>query len=165
MHGNILNFFFSLRYTDKMFAFVPGKDVLLFLAKIQKKIISVFNSNRPAKFFAAPVFPLWAFFDFAFLEKIISCEFLEPVFKDEKFIFPVKIISLKDEKEKLINLEIVFGKILGEIKSSLEFHLDSDEIKNCFPYKIRVFKIGNVLVQDNNWQLFDEKWCKCQPLS
>ena len=152
MHGNILNFFFSLRYTDKMFAFVPGKDVLLFLAKIQKKIISVFNSNRPAKFFAAPVFPLWAFFDFAFPEKIISCEFLEPVFKDEKFIFPVKIISLKDEKEKLINLEIVFGKIL-------------DEIKNCFPYKIRVFKIGNVLVQDNNWQLFDEKWCKCQPLS
>ena len=96
MHGNILNFFFSLRYTDKMFAFVPGKDVLLFLAKIQKKIISVFNSNRPAKFFAAPVFPLWAFFDFAFPEKIISCEFLEPVFKDEKFIFPVKIISLKD---------------------------------------------------------------------
>ena len=96
-----------------MFAFVPGKDVLLFLAKIQKKIISVFNSNRPAKFFAAPVFPLWAFFDFAFPEKIISCEFLEPVFKDEKFIFPVKIISLKDEKEKLINLEIVFGKILG----------------------------------------------------
>ena len=151
MHGNILNFFFSLRYTDKMFAFVPGKDVLLFLAKIQKKIISAFNSNRPAKFFAAPVFPLWAFFDFAFPEKIISCEFLEPVFKDEK--------------EKLINLEIVFGKILGEIKSSLEFHLDSDEIKNCFPYKIRVFKIGNVLVQDNNWQLFDEKWCKCQPLS
>ena len=143
MHGNILNFFFSLRYTDKMFAFVPGKDVLLFLAKIQKKIISAFNSNRPAKFFAAPVFPLWAFFDFAFPEKIISCEFLE----------------------KLINLEIVFGKILGEIKSSLEFHLDSDEIKNCFPYKIRVFKIGNVLVQDNNWQLFDEKWCKCQPLS
>ena len=127
-----------------MFAFVPGKDVLLFLAKIQKKIISVFNSNRPAKIFAAPVFPLWAFFDFA---------------------FPVKIISLKDEKEKLINLEIVFGKILGEIKSSLEFHIDSDEIKNCFPYKIRVFKIGNVLVQDNNWQLFDEKWCKCQPLS
>ena len=68
-------------------------------------------------------------------------------------------------RDRLINLEIVFGKILGEIKSSLEFHLDSDEIKNCFPYKIRVFKIGNVLVQDNNWQLFDEKWCKCQPLS
>ena len=43
--------------------------------------------------------------------------------------------------------------------------LDSDEIINCFPYKIRVFKIGHVLVQDNNWQLFDEKWCKCQPLS
>ena len=55
-----------------MFAFVPGKDVLLFLAKIQKKIISVFNSNRPAKFFAAPVFPLWAFFEFAFPEKIIN---------------------------------------------------------------------------------------------
>lgn len=147
-----------------MFAFVSGKDALLFLAKIQKKIISIFNSNCSAEFFAVPVFPLWAFFDFALPEKIISCEFLEPVFKDEKFIFPVKIISLKDEKENLINLEIIFGKILGKRKSSLEFHLDSDEIKNCFPYKIRVFKTGNVLVQNNSWQLFDEKWSKCQPL-
>lgn len=147
-----------------MFAFVPGKDVLLFLAKIQKKIISVFNSNRPAKFFATPVFPLWAFFDFALPEKIISCEFLEPILKDEKFIFPVKIIFLKDGTENEINLKVVFGKILGERKSSLEFHLDSDEIKNCFPYKIRVFKTGNVLVQNNSWQLFDEKWVKCQPL-
>ncbi len=147
-----------------MFAFVPGKDALLFLAKIQKKIISVFNSNCSAEFFAAPVFPLWAFFDFPLPEKIISCEFLEPVFKDEKFIFPVKIISLKDEIENEINLEIVFGKILGKRKGSLEFHLDSDEIKNCFPYKIRVFKTGNVLVQNNSWQLFDEKWIKCQPL-
>lgn len=148
-----------------MFAFVPGKDALLFFAKIQKKIISVFNSNCSAEFFAVPVFPLWAFFDFALPEKIISCEFLEPIFKDEKFIFPVKIISLKDEKENEINLEIVFGKILGRRKSGFKFHLDSDEIKNCFPYRIRVFKTGNVLVQDNSWQLFDEKWCKCQPLS
>lgn len=148
-----------------MFAFVPGKDALLFLAKIQKKIISNFNSNCSAEFFAVPVFPLWAFFDFALPEKIISCEFLEPILKDEKFIFPVKIIFLKDGTENEINLKVVFVKILGERKSSLEFHLDSDEIKNCFPYKIRVFKIGNVLVQDNNWQLFDEKWCKCQPLS
>ena len=147
-----------------MFAFVPGKDVLLFLAKKKKKIISVFNSNRPAKFFATPVFPLWAFFDFALPEKIISCEFLEPILKDEKFIFPVKIIFLKDGTENEINLKVVFGKILGERKSSLEFHLDSDEIKNCFPYKIRVFKTGNVLVQNNSWQLFDEKWVKCQPL-
>ncbi|WP_296663354.1 hypothetical protein [Treponema sp. UBA753] len=148
-----------------MFAFVPGKDALLFLAKIQKKIISVFNSNCSAEFFAVPVFPLWAFFSFPFPEKIISCEFLEPVLKDEKFIYPVKIFFLKDEKENIINLEIVFGKILGKIKSSLEFHLCPDEIKNCFPYRIRVFKTGNVLVQDNSWQLFDEKWCKCQPLS
>ena len=147
-----------------MFAFVPGKDALLFLAKIQKKIISAFNSNCSAEFFAVPVFPLWAFFDFPFPEKIISCEFLEPFFKDEKFIFPVKIIFLKDEIENTINLEVVFGKILGEIKSNLEFHLDSDEIKNCFPYKIRIFKTGNVLVQNNSWQLFDEKWIKCQPL-
>lgn len=147
-----------------MFAFVPGKDALLFLAKIQKKIISNFNSNCSAEFFAVPVFPLWAFFDFALPEKIISCEFLEPILKDGKFIFPVKIIFLKDGTENEINLEVVFGKILGERKSSLEFHLDSDEIKNCFPYKIRVFKTGNVLVQNNSWQLFDEKWIKCQPL-
>lgn len=147
-----------------MFAFVPGKDALLFLAKIQKKIISNFNSNCSAEFFAVPVFPLWAFFDFALPEKIISCEFLEPILKDEKFIFPVKIIFLKDGTENEINLKVVFGKILGERKSSLEFHLDSDEIKNCFPYKIRVFKTGNVLVQNNSWQLFDEKWVKCQPL-
>lgn len=147
-----------------MFAFVPGKDALLFLAKIQKKIISNFNSNCSAEFFAVPVFPLWAFFDFALPEKIISCEFLEPILKDEKFIFPVKIIFLKDGTENEINLKVVFGKILGERKSSLEFHLDSDEIKNCFPYKIRVFKTGNVLVQNNSWQLFDEKWGKCQPL-
>lgn len=147
-----------------MFAFVPGKDALLFLAKIQKKIISNFNSNRSAEFFAVPVFPLWAFFDFALPEKIISCEFLEPILKDEKFIFPVKIIFLKDGTENEINLKVVFVKILGERKSSLEFHLDSDEIKNCFPYKIRVFKTGNVLVQNNSWQLFDEKWGKCQPL-
>lgn len=147
-----------------MFAFVPGKDALLFLAKIQKKIISNFNSNRSAEFFAVPVFPLWAFFDFALPEKIISCEFLEPILKDEKFIFPVKIIFLKDGIENEINLKVVFVKILGERKSSLEFHLDSDEIKNCFPYKIRVFKTGNVLVQNNSWQLFDEKWGKCQPL-
>lgn len=147
-----------------MFAFVPGKDALLFLAKIQKKIISNFNSNCSAEFFAVPVFPLWAFFDFALHEKITSCEFLEPILKDGKFIFPVKIIFLKDETKNEINLEVVFGKILGERKSSLEFHLDSDEIKNCFPYKIRVFKTGNVLVQNNSWQLFDEKWIKCQPL-
>ena len=147
-----------------MFAFVPGKDALLFLAKIQKKIISAFNSNCSAEFFAVPVFPLWAFFDFALPEKIISCEFLEPILKDEKFIFPVKIIFLKDGTENEINLKVVFVKILGERKSSLEFHLDSDEIKNCFPYKIRVFKTGNVLVQNNSWQLFDEKWGKCQPL-
>ncbi|WP_294012941.1 hypothetical protein [uncultured Treponema sp.] len=147
-----------------MFAFVPGKDALLFLAKIQKKIISNFNSNCSAEFFAVPVFPLWAFFDFALPEKIISCEFLEPILKDEKFIFPVKIIFLKDGTENEINLKVVFVKILGERKSSLEFHLDSDEIKNCFPYKIRVFKTGNVLVQNNSWQLFDEKWGKCQPL-
>ena len=147
-----------------MFAFVPGKDALLFLAKIQKKIISNFNSNCSAEFFAVPVFPLWAFFDFALPEKIISCEFLEPILKDEKFIFPVKIIFLKDGTENEINLKVVFVKILGERKSSLEFHLDSDEIKNCFPYKIRVFKTGNVLVQNNSWQLFDEKWVKCQPL-
>ena len=147
-----------------MFAFVPGKDALLFLAKIQKKIISNFNSNCSAEFFAVPVFPLWALFDFALPEKIISCEFLEPILKDEKFIFPVKIIFLKDGTENEINLKVVFVKILGERKSSLEFHLDSDEIKNCFPYKIRVFKTGNVLVQNNSWQLFDEKWGKCQPL-
>ena len=147
-----------------MFAFVPGKDALLSLAKIQKKIISAFNSNCSEEFFAVPVFPLWAFFDFSLPEKIISCEFLEPVFKDEKFIFPVKIIFLKDEIENTINLEAVFGKILGKIKSSFKFHLDSDEIKNCFPYKIRVFKTGNVLIQNNSWQLFDEKWIKCQPL-
>ena len=71
---------------------------------------------------------------------------------------------LKDGTENEINLKVVFVKILGERKSSLEFHLDSDEIKNCFPYKIRVFKTGNVLVQNNSWQLFDEKWGKCQPL-
>ncbi|MDO5774479.1 MAG: hypothetical protein Q4P16_09230 [Spirochaetales bacterium] len=147
-----------------MFAFVPGKDALLFLAKIQKKIISIFNSNCSAEFFASPVFPLWAFFGFALPEKIISCEFLEPILKDEKFIFPVKIVFLKDGTENTMDLEVVFGKILGERKSSLEFHLDSDEIKNCFPYKIRVFKTGNVLVQNNSWQLFDEKWSKCQPL-
>lgn len=147
-----------------MFAFVPGKDALLFLAKIQKKIISNFNSNCSADFFAVPVFPLWAFFGFALPEKIISCEFLEPVFKDEKFIFPVKIVFLKDGTENEINLEVVFGKILGKIKNSLEFHLNSNEIKNCFPYKIRVFKTGNVLIQNNSWQLFDEKWSKCQPL-
>ena len=123
-----------------------------------------FNSNCSAEFFAVPVFPLWAFFDFALPEKIISCEFLEPILKDEKFIFPVKIIFLKDGTENEINLKVVFVKILGERKSSLEFHLDSDEIKNCFPYKIRVFKTGNVLVQNNSWQLFDEKWGKCQPL-
>ncbi len=147
-----------------MFAFVPGKDALLFLAKIQKKIISAFNSNCSAEFFTSPVFPLWAFFDFALPEKIISCEFLEPVFRDEKFIFPVKIIFLKDGTENTINLEVAFGKILGKIKSSFKLHLDSDEIKNCFPYKIRVFKTGNVLIQNNSWQLFDEKWIKCQSL-
>ena len=70
----------------------------------------------------------------------------------------------EEMSENEINLKVVFGKILGERKSSLEFHLDSDEIKNCFPYKIRVFKTGNVLVQNNSWQLFDEKWVKCQPL-
>ncbi len=148
-----------------MFALVPGKDALLFLAKIQKKCLSVFNSVFFGQVAACPVFPLWAFFDFPLPEKIVSCEFCEPVLKDEKFIFPVQLICLEGENEKTVKLEVVFGKILGNKKSGLQFHLASDEIESCFPHKIRIFKTGSVIVQNNSWQLFDEKWIKCRPVS
>lgn len=147
-----------------MFAVVPGKDALLFLAKVQKKCISSFNSVCFGRIIACPVFPLWAFFDFQLPEKILSCEFCEPVLEGEKFIFPMRLISVEEENKRAINLEVAFGKILGDKKSSFQFHFTFDKIENCFPYKIRVFKTGNVLLQNNSWQLFDEKWIKCQPL-
>ncbi|MGN0729236.1 hypothetical protein [Treponema sp.] len=143
-----------------MFGLVPGKDALLFLVRMQKKSLSVFNSRFSPEYLASPVFPLWAFSDFPFPENFESFDFMIPVFTEGRFVFPAEIKFCSSGRQEIMHIEFEFGKVLGEKKELPDFQFDKNEFEVFFPHRIKSFKTGTVLAQNNCWQLFDEKWCK-----
>ncbi len=143
-----------------MNALIPNKDTLLVLAETQKKILESYNSSFAPDNIISPIYPLWAFSKESFEKEIVSCTIEEAKNKENEYFFPVEITFIDGKKK---DLRIVFAKIITENKKS-GFDFSEKEIKHRFPIKERVFRTGEVVIDNNSWELFDDKWHKCQKI-
>lgn len=140
-----------------MNAIIPHKDTLFFLADIQRKIISTGAKNS----FLYPHYPLFAFFadgtENIRLENIRSMTISCPCAKGNFLVFPIHI-ELEDGS---VETEIKFARTKnGEPEPAVEI---PPEIKNAFPKRERTFRSATVIMENNGWQVFDDRWHKCMP--
>lgn len=133
-----------------MNAIVPHKDTLFFLAGMQRKIISILGKESQVY----PQYPLFAFTEEAIPTGIISLIIECPTAENDFAVFPLKVES----REGSLNLSIPFAKT-SDGSDFAELDL-SEEIKNAFPRKERIFRTATALMAENSWQLFDDKWNK-----
>jgi hypothetical protein len=144
-----------------MRAFILSNDSLLFLSKMQKKILEEYNSIFADEFPAIPIFPLWAFCDWNenFFDGIFSCRINFPRCIDGEFFFPVEVKFFLDGKNFARELKIIFGRT--KQKNAFEIPPMTDEnSRSIFPRTERIFRTGEIESADNEIFLFGEKWKK-----
>ncbi|MEE1182364.1 MAG: hypothetical protein UHY90_08945 [Treponema sp.] len=133
-----------------MKALIPHKDTLFFLADMQKHLISFLQG----KVFLYPLFPLFAFSEKEIPLGMTSCTIEVPVRQKEFLFFPVKV----EYESSVLNLQIKFART-ADNDPVPDFSL-SEEIKNAFPKRERIFRIADIVYENNTWQVFNDKWCK-----
>lgn len=146
-----------------MFALVPHRDTQLLLAKAQKELLARFNARFAGSPLAVPSFPFWALsgspFDF---DGVVSAEILAPRLIGGVFAFPLKFFS--EGARSAGGTEIRAASIYRYDASS--HYAEKIRAFACdvscvpFPIKLRVFKTGTAVFENNGWQLFDEDWVK-----
>ena len=143
---------------QETFAFIPHKDALFTLSQLQKKIITEFNGCHTKDEWLLPSYPLWAFCSEETEEKIScasECTILPPVYINSeqdgvKAAFPVEIKTISGT----VTLNIVFAtakKIPAPFTDT-----------GTLPLKQKSFRTGRVLLKDNSWSLFNDKWITCR---
>lgn len=147
-----------------MKAFIPHKDTLLQLARAQREYIDAFNARPATGVFLYPRYPLWAFAE-ELPEEILGCAIRAPLPCDGGASFPVELESAEGKTM----LRIVFATA-GDSPSpatGVSCPAAAAPAVRCvqFPLRPRVFRTGTALLQDNGWQLFDERWHKRAELS
>ena len=151
-------FFF---YNTEMHAIIPHKDCLFFLSSAAGKIILSMNHQLGKSDFFVPVFPLWAFTE-APVEKIRSFSVLSPESDGREIFFPLKLGSEKNN----LRLRIVFARRLSKVEPDSESELKSvpvpPEIIGKFPMAQRSFRESLVVLENNGWKIYDERWHKCK---
>lgn len=129
------------------------------LAKCAKDCIRAFNEENTTVFF--PKFPLWAFLQDSEEEKLEVKEITiqKPEFNSQNFFFPLEIQTGK----KYIKVKIIFAERSQENSAEgLSFikALQAAEEADIFPLKQKALQTAEVLLENNGWQVFDEKWIK-----
>lgn len=158
-----------------MYALIPNKDTLVFLAKVQKKILESYNSRFAPVSLAVPQFPLWAFFSSVHflpsceeqkfcaagsqlsLGKYRSCILSFPCLEQAEFFFPVELSCFFRGDVKSAQLKIIFGTVRNEAQADMSVLAD-ESVKSLFPRSERVFRTGEAAVENNGWQLFSSVW-------
>lgn len=136
----MLHFFSDLLYSMPMKAFIPNKDTLYFLSKIQKEILE--------KTRCTPLYPLFCFQD-DFPGTIESVTILHPMEEDNHLFFPLEINKIR--------FKIPFGQV-KEFSRNVNETLN--EYEKQFPRNERVFKISQASKKDDAWETENVKWFK-----
>ncbi|MCR5763517.1 MAG: hypothetical protein K6G00_09075 [Treponema sp.] len=137
-----------------MTAYIPHKDTLLILSKIQKSIITAYNAGKTQDNFIYPEYPLFAFAKEASQsenKKISGCSILFPEAENNELYFPFILTHEDGSKE---TLQIKFAKSNSSIKKAPEIN------SGAFPMQVRIFRKARAVIEYNSWQIFDEKWLK-----
>ncbi len=134
------------------FTLIPHPDVVLKLIEISKKIITQTNSQN-GKTILAPNFPLWSFSD-DFSKKISDVKIHFPKTVGDDFFYPL-IYLLEDMP---MESKIVFAKKIVPEDFALDF--SRMQLDMNFPMELKIFKTGKVFIQNNGYEVFDEKWTK-----
>lgn len=147
-----------------MKVFVPHKDTLLQLAKAQRAYIDAYNSQAEAGGFLLPRYPLWAFAE-ELPEAVTGCTIHAPQADGSSAVFPVELEAAGSSMQ----LHIVFAELEGGSSGCCGLpgmqDFPAGGAGNQFPLRPRTFRTGTVVLQDNGWQLFDERWHKTKQLS
>ncbi len=137
-----------------MYALILHKDIQLRLYNIQKNYIYNYNSRcLDRNQYVYPVYPLWAFLDT--LPKKITELAITGISRDNSKLY-FELSGIADQEN--IKLQINFAQAISEINRNLP---DFDYLdKKNFPLIQRIFRIGKVFYQDNNYKVYDSKWYK-----
>ncbi|MDO4506119.1 MAG: hypothetical protein Q4B64_04155 [Spirochaetales bacterium] len=133
-----------------MKAIVPHKDTLFFLAGVQRKLISMLAKEKNVY----PQYPLYAFTEDEIPSGVMSLTIGCPGTENELAVFPLLI----EGEGFIINLKIPFARTAD--RTDMPELKMSEEIKNAFPRKERIFRTATVIRTENSWQLFDDRWNK-----
>lgn len=133
-----------------MNAIIPHKDTLFFLANLQRKILELTKNKSEL----LPLYPLFAFLNHEPDGTITEFTIELPATSGNFICLPVIIAT---EKEK-ITAEIKIARTM--LSKNPELPELPEEIKNAFPKRERIFRTASVVIENNGWQVFDDKWHK-----
>ena len=139
-----------------MFAIIPHKDCLFFLSNAAREIIRACNLLGTDGNAFSPLYPLWAFTE-TVPENILSLSILPPEYDGKELYFPVKLCCLESD----LNLRINFARKMSGTDKGRSMSVP-DEILSKFPLVQRSFRQALVVMENNGWKVFDEKWHKCK---
>ena len=158
------------------------KDNELFICNYARSFIENFNMENQSKVISLfPSFPLWAFaedsisaeeFNSIFKSRTVKNAFIgQPSFLEEslscqkEFFFPLRITTGSDLEKESTTLEfkITFAKVQPDSAKNFALPKEVSEGKK-FPLRIKSFRTGNALIENNAWSLFEEKWIRCSEL-
>lgn len=140
-----------------MFAIIPHKDCLFFLSSVARKIIQTTNSAGDCGVIFSPIFPLWAFTE-SVPENILSLSVLSPESDGKEIFFPLKVRGMDSD----LLLRIVFARRIGNSTCDEKSPEVPPEIRDKFPLVQRSFRQALVVMENNGWKVYDEKWHKCK---
>ena len=138
-----------------MYALIPHKDTQFFLYNVQKEVIVSYNKECNSKAeFLIPRFPLWAFMDELPVSAISSCIVNGISCTDTELFFGIEIIV--GSKASSLKIIVATGENIDKERIK---EIDFKE-KDSFPLRQRVFRIGESVIEGNNYSLFHDKWVK-----
>ncbi|MBO4385902.1 MAG: hypothetical protein J5817_02680 [Treponema sp.] len=153
------------------------KDNELFICNHARAFIESFNKENLGKgILLFPNFPLWAFaedslcgkkFDLLFKSRSVKKAFIGKASFIKRgqslpteFFFPLFITADLENESIQFEFKIVFAKSQKPLPE--DFTLPKDLVASeKFPVRIKSFRTGNALTENNAWSLFDEKWTRC----
>lgn len=136
-----------------MTAYILHKDTALILANFQKQFISEYNKQKMPSEYMLPKYPLFAFLEEkdSINNKIKNCTILFPQAESKEVFFPFMIEYQDGTKEAL---KIIFATSKEEIKKTPDIKSD------VFPMPIHIFRKADAILENNSWQIFNDKWYK-----
>ena len=140
-----------------MFAIIPHKDCLFFLSSAAREIIRAANHSLDFGVIFSPVFPLWAFTE-SVPENILSLSVLPPQSENKELFFPLKIRGMDSD----LLLRIVFARRIRNSACDEKSLKVPPEIRDKLPLVQRTFRQALVVMENNGWKVYDEKWHKCK---
>jgi len=140
-----------------MYSLILHKDILYKLYNIQKDFIQGYNLKcSSSKEYIFPQFPLWAFMES--LPQSISTLTITDISHNETEVFFT--LEMKEDNTSS-ELKIVFGTKQQDFNlNAYQEEYKISKIKNDFPIKQRIFRLGEVVFDNNQYKLFDDKWVK-----